>query len=52
MQEVHVTFTSVRNAIFNAHPGEHDDLVLAVAMAMFGATQPPPVVKLHMGFAR
>jgi hypothetical protein len=32
------TFTSAGNVIFNARSGAHDDLVLALALAIFGAT--------------
>ena len=41
-QDFRVTFTSAGNAIFNARQGQHDDLVLAVSLAVFGAAQPPP----------
>jgi hypothetical protein len=51
MQDFRVTFTSAGNAVFNARQGSHDDLVLAVAMAVFGATQPRPVANLDMHFA-
>jgi hypothetical protein len=42
-QDFRVTFTSAGNAIFNARQGQHDDLVLAVSLAVWGASQPPPV---------
>jgi hypothetical protein len=42
-QDFRVSFTSAGNAIFNARSGKHDDLVLAVALAVWGASQPPPV---------
>ena len=42
-QDFRVTFTSAGNAIFNARQGKHDDLVLAVSLAVWGASQPPPV---------
>jgi hypothetical protein len=42
-QDFRVTFTSAGNAIFNARSGQHDDLVLAVSLAVWGASQPPPV---------
>ncbi|MEJ8568271.1 hypothetical protein [Elongatibacter sediminis] len=42
MKDFRVNFTSAGNAIFNAREGAHDDLVLAVALAVFGATQPRP----------
>lgn len=51
MQDFRVTFTSAGNAIFNARQGAHDDLVLAVAMAVFGATQPRPIADFKLRFA-
>jgi len=42
-QDFRVTFTSAGNAIFNARQGQHDDLVLAVSLAVWGASRPPPV---------
>jgi hypothetical protein len=50
-QDFRVTFTSAGNAIFNARSGQHDDLVLAVSLAVFGASLPRPVTKLNIGFA-
>jgi hypothetical protein len=51
MQDFRVTFTSNGNAIFNARQGAHDDLVLAVAMAVFGATKPKTPNQINVGFA-
>ena len=45
-QDFRVTFTSAGNAIFNARQGQHDDLVLAVSLAVWGASQPTPVKPL------
>jgi len=45
-QDFRVTFTSAGHAIFNARQGQHDDLVLAVSLAVWGASQPPPVKPL------
>lgn len=36
---------------FNAREGQHDDLVLAVALAVFGATRPVPIHSLDVRFA-
>lgn len=36
---------------FNAREGQHDDLVLAVAYAVFGALRPSPVTHLDVRFA-
>lgn len=41
-QEFRGTFTSAGNVIFNARQGAHDDLVLATALAIFGATEKTP----------
>lgn len=40
MKDFRVQFSSAGNALFNAREGAHDDLVLAVALAVFGATLP------------
>lgn len=42
LQDFRVTFTSAGNAIFNARQGAHDDLVLALALAVYGAAAPRP----------
>lgn len=44
LQNFRGTFTTAGNLIFNARSGAHDDLVLALAMAIFGATQRVPRV--------
>lgn len=51
MQDFRVTFTSAGNAVFNARQGAHDDLVLAVAMAVFGASQLRPMTTFNIGLA-
>jgi hypothetical protein len=43
LQDFLVTFTSTGYAVFNARSGAHDDLILAVAVAVFGASQPRPI---------
>jgi hypothetical protein len=50
-QDFRVSFTSAGHAIFNARQGKHDDLVLAVSLAVFGASRPRPVTKLNIGWA-
>jgi hypothetical protein len=42
-QDFRVSFTTAGHAIFNARQGKHDDLVLAVSLAVFGASRPRPV---------
>lgn len=49
MKELHdfrATYSSAGNPIFNVRSGSHDDLVLALAMVVFGATQPRIAVDL------
>lgn len=43
--------TSAGNMTFNAREGQHDDLVLALALAVFGAVRPRPVHQLDMRIA-
>lgn len=43
MQDFRVRFSTAGNPIFGAREGAHDDIVLAVALALFGATQPEPL---------
>lgn len=47
LQDFRVSFSTAGNPIFGAREGAHDDLVLAVAMAIFGATRSEPVT--HIG---
>lgn len=39
LQELRVKYTDAGNATFNARGGEHDDLVLALAIAVFGLSE-------------
>ena len=39
------------NLSFNAREGQHDDLVLALCYAVFGALRPRPVTDLDVRFA-
>jgi hypothetical protein len=40
LQDFRVRFSEAGNAIFNAREGAHDDLVLALALAVFGLSRP------------
>lgn len=40
LQDFRVRFTESGNATFNAREGAHDDLVLALALAVFGLSRP------------
>lgn len=44
LQDFRVKFTSAGNATFGARNGAHDDLVLSLALALFGATRGPNCV--------
>lgn len=50
LQDFRVSFTDAGNAVFNAREGAHDDLVLALAMAVFALSRPQPArnIKLVM----
>lgn len=48
MQDFRVRFSTAGNPIFGAREGAHDDIVLAVALAMFGATQPVPCTNINL----
>ncbi len=50
LQEFRVRFTTAGNATFGAREGAHDDLVLALALAVFGADQSEPVMSLPFRF--
>jgi hypothetical protein len=43
-----VQFTESGNATFNAREGAHDDLVLALALAVFGLSRPETVRELDV----
>lgn len=45
-------FTEAGNATFNAREGAHDDLVLALALAVFGLSRPDPVDAVRVAWAR
>jgi hypothetical protein len=55
LQEFRVKYTEAGNATFNAREGGHDDLVLALAIAVFGLSagetaSPESVVRLRERF--
>lgn len=45
-------FTESGNATFNAREGAHDDLVLALALSVFGLSRPEPVRELEVLWGR
>jgi hypothetical protein len=51
LQDFRVKFSTAGNPIFGAREGAHDDIVLATALAMFGATQPEPVTDMNLRWA-
>jgi hypothetical protein len=52
LQEFRVHFTESGYAQFGARQGAHDDLVLAAALALYGATRPKYVTRIDgIGFA-
>lgn len=51
-QEFRVRFTDAGNATFNAREGAHDDLVLALALGVFGLSRPEAATELHVGWGR
>jgi hypothetical protein len=52
LQDFRVRFTENGNATFNAREGAHDDLVLALALAVFGLSRPEPVTDVEVIRAR
>lgn len=52
LQDFRVRFTDAGNATFNAREGAHDDLVLALALAVFGLSWPEHVRELDVLWAR
>jgi hypothetical protein len=48
LQDFRVRFTDSGNATFNAREGAHDDLVLALALAVFGLSRPEPASNLQI----
>ena len=52
LQDFRVRFTDAGNATFAAREGAHDDLVLAVALAVFGLSRPEPARDLDVVWGR
>lgn len=52
LQDFRVRFTEAGKATFNAREGAHDDLVLALALAVFGLSRPDPVDAVRVDWAR
>src|SRR5690606_38312922 len=46
-----VSYTAIGNATFGAREGAHDDLVLAVALAVYGLAN-EPVARIDLGWAQ
>jgi len=46
LQDFGVRYTDAGNATFNAREGAHDDLVLVLALAVFGLSRPEPAREL------
>lgn len=44
LQDFCVRYTDAGNAVFNAREGAHDDLVLALALAVFGVSRAKPAL--------
>lgn len=52
LQDFRVRFTESGNATFNAREGAHDDLVLALALAVFGLSRPEMARELDVVWSR
>lgn len=52
LQDFRVRFTESGNATFNARDGAHDDVVLALALAVFGLSRPEAVRELDVVWGR
>lgn len=52
LQDFRVRFTEAGNATFNAREGAHDDLVPALALAVFGLSRPDPVDAVRVAWTR
>lgn len=52
LQDFRVRFTESGNATFNAREGAHDDLVLALALAVFGLSRPVMATELDVVWGR
>ncbi|MCI4567206.1 hypothetical protein [Lysobacter sp. CFH 32150] len=48
LQDFRVRYTDAGNAVFNAREGAHDDLVLALALAVFGLSRPEPATYVKL----
>lgn len=51
LQDFRVRFTDAGNATFNAREGAHDDLVLALALAVFGLSREAVATKIKVSWA-
>ena len=51
LKEFRATINTSGNTSFNAREGQHDDLVLALALAVFGALRPRPIHSIETRFA-
>lgn len=49
LQDFRVSFSTAGNPIFGARSGAHDDLVLAAALAIFGATRSEMITEIGLG---
>jgi len=52
LQDFRVRFTESGNATFNAREGAHDDLVLALALAVFGLSRPQVAREIEVVWPR
>lgn len=52
LQDFRVRFTEAGNATFNAREGAHDDLVLALALAVFGLCRPEWATECKVEWSR
>ena len=52
LQDFRVRFTDTGNATFNAREGAHDDLVLALALGVFGLSRSEGATELDVRWAR
>lgn len=52
LQDFRVRFSDAGNATFNAREGAHDDLVLALALAVFGLSRPEPAREVDVVLGR
>ena len=52
LQDFRVRYSDAGNATFSAREGAHDDLVLALALAVFGLSRPEPARDVRVVWAR